>query len=145
MHHYCKTAITKAQNRQTGYSKDNLVYSFLEGDLEKKLPLVKNELLNNGIAESVTKTSAPVTEGWSNTWDLNGKEKTIDKTVIDRFCADDDICKTAGFQIVQGRDIDLDKFPADSTAMILNESAVKHMKFSDPIGQIVKIMGWTGR
>lgn len=134
--------LQKAQNRQTGYSKDNLVYSFLEGDLEKNYPLVKNELLNNGIAESVTKTSAPVTEGWSNTWGFEWEGKDpADKTVIDRFCADDDICKTAGFQIVQGRDIDLDKFPADSTAMILNESAVKHMKFSDPIGQIVKDNG----
>ncbi|MBI2731624.1 MAG: ABC transporter permease [Sphingobacteriales bacterium] len=130
--------LLNAQDRQTGYSKDNLVFSFLEGDMEKNYPLIKNELLSNGIATSVTKTSAPITEGWSNTWgfEWQGKDPN-DKTVIDRYCADDDICKTAGLQIIKGRDIDLDKYPTDSFAMLLNESAVKHMKFTEPLGQII--------
>ncbi len=131
--------LQNAQERQTGYSKDNLVYTFLEGDIEKNYTVIKNELLNSGIALSVTKTSAPITEGWSNTWDFVWKGKDpSDKTVIDRYCADDDICKTTGLQIVQGRDIDLDKFPTDSTAVLLNESAVKHMKLASPIGEMIK-------
>ncbi|MBI1783071.1 MAG: FtsX-like permease family protein, partial [Sphingobacteriales bacterium] len=131
--------LLNAQDRQTGYSKDNLVYSFLEGDIEKNYSLIKNELLSSGIATSVTKTSAPITEGWSNSWGIEWQGKNPhDKTVIDRYCADDDICKTAGLQIVQGRDIDLDKYPTDSLAMLLNESAVKHMKFTEPLGQIIK-------
>ncbi len=39
---------------------------------------------------------------------------------------------------MKGRDLDLKKFITDSTAMILNESAVKAMKFKEPIGQLVK-------
>ncbi len=35
----------------------------------------------------------------------------------------------------------LKKFPTDSTGMIINESALKVMKFKDPIGQIVKDNG----
>src|SRR5688572_21476249 len=134
--------LLNAQDRQTGYSKDNLIYSFLEGDLEKNYRLIKNELLSNGIATSVTKTSAPITEGWSNSWGFGwqGKDPN-DKTVIDRYCADDDICKTAGLQIVQGRDIDLDKYPTDSLAIILNESAVTHMKLKNPIGEIIEDNG----
>lgn len=131
--------LQNAQDRQTGYSKDNLVYSFLEGDIEKNYPIIKNELLGSGIAESVTKTSAPITEGWSNSWGFEWKGKDPNnKTVLDRYCADDDICKTTGLQIVQGRDIDLDKYITDSTAIILNESAVKHMKFANPIGETIK-------
>ena len=134
--------LLNAQDRQTGYSKDNLIYSFLEGDLEKNYRLIKNELLGNGIATSVTKTSAPITEGWSNSWGFGwqGKDPN-DKTVIDRYCADDDICKTAGLQLVQGRDIDLDKYPTDSLAIILNESAVTHMKLKNPIGEIIEDNG----
>jgi ABC-type antimicrobial peptide transport system permease subunit len=134
--------LQNAQNRQLGYSKDNLVYTFLEGDLEKNYPAIKSELLSNGIAVSVTKTSAPITEGWSNTWGIGWKGKDPnDKTVMDRYCADDDICQTAGLKIVQGRDIDLDKFITDSTAILLNESAVKHMKFANPIGEIINDNG----
>ena len=40
--------------------------------------------------------------------------------------------------MVKGRDLDLDKYITDSTAMILNESAVKVMKFKEPIGQEIK-------
>jgi putative ABC transport system permease protein len=38
---------------------------------------------------------------------------------------------------VQGRDIDLRTYPTDSSAVILNESAVKAMGFKNPIGQII--------
>src|SRR6185369_10191351 len=51
---------------------------------------------------------------------------------------DEDIVKTAGFQVVKGRDFNLKEFPTDSFGIILNESALKVMKFKDPIGQIIK-------
>jgi putative ABC transport system permease protein len=134
--------IQKAQDRQSGYIKDNLVYHFTEGSSDKNYNLIKSELLSTRTAVSVTKTSSPVTEGWSNTWSLewNGKNPK-DKTVINRFCADDAVVNTLGLELVAGRDIDLTKFPTDSNAALLNESAVKHMGFKEPIGQIIKDMG----
>jgi len=135
--------LRNAQERQSGYAKNNLVYTFLEGDMEKNYPLIKNELIGKGIAESVTKTSAPITEGWSNSWGIGWRGKDPgNKTIVDRFCADDNICKTVGLQIVQGRDIDLDTFPADSMAVIINESAVKLMNFENPIGETIKDNGF---
>jgi putative ABC transport system permease protein len=134
--------IKHAQDRLTGYEKENLGYHFLTGDLEKNYTLIKNELLAAGIARSVTKTSAPMTEGWSNSWGFEwAGKRPDDKTVMDRFCADDKLAATAGLQIVQGRDFDLTKYPTDSAGIILNESAVKHMGFADPIGQIIKDNG----
>ena len=128
-----------AQDRQLGYSKDNLIYYFMEGDAEKNYELIKEELLSSNVALSVSKTSSPITEGWSNTWGIGwkGKEEN-DKTIIDRFCADDAIVKTAGLEILHGRDFDLKKFPTDSTAVLINEAAAKHMNFDEPIGQIIK-------
>lgn len=61
-----KQQIDHAQNRDTGYNRDKLVYHFLSGDIEKNYPLIKNELLSSGAATSVTKTSAPLTQGWSD-------------------------------------------------------------------------------
>jgi putative ABC transport system permease protein len=137
-----KEQIEHAQNRESGYNKNNLVYHFLEGDLDKNYPLVKNELLGNGIATSVTKTSAPLTQGWSDTWGIEWKGKAKDdKTDFDVFNADEDLVKTAGLQLVQGRDFNLKEFPTDSLGMILNESALKQMGFKEPLGQIVKNNG----
>ncbi len=131
--------INHAQDRETGYDKNNLIYHFLTGDIEKNYTLIKNELLSSGAASSVTKTSAPLTQAWSDSWgfEWEGKDPN-DKTDFDRYSADEDFLKTTGLQLVKGRDLDLRKFITDSTAMILNESALKIMKFKEPIGQIIK-------
>ncbi len=131
--------INYAQERQAGYAKDNLIYHFITGDIDKNYKLIKQELLNSGTATAVSKTSAPLTEGWSNTWGMEWPGKDInDKTIFNRFCADEDIVKTAGFTLLEGRDLDLRDYPSDSLACLVNESAVRHMKLKNPIGQILK-------
>src|SRR5580698_2424543 len=136
--------IMYGQERQTGYVKDNLIYHFINGDIDKNYTLIKQELLSSGTAVSVTKTSAPLTEGWSNTWGMEWSGKDLnDKTIFNRFCEDEDIAKTAGFTILEGRDLDLKDYPSDSLACLLNESAVRHMKLKNPVGQIVKDDGFS--
>lgn len=130
-----KQQISYAMSRENGYNKDMLVYHFTTGDLEKNYELVKQELISSGVATSVTKTSAPLTEGWSNTLGISWPGSSPDNTVIfDRYVQDGGLVKTAGMTLVQGRDIDLKAFPGDSSSLILNESAVKAMKLKDPIG-----------
>lgn len=130
--------LQKVQDRQTGYSKNNLIYSILEGDIDKNYMLIKEKLLASGIAESVTKTNSPITETWSNSWGVNWKGKSEDnKTLIHRFIADDAVTKTMGLELISGRDFDLKAYPTDSTAAIVNESLVSLMNFEEPIGQIV--------
>ncbi|HMH35047.1 MAG TPA: FtsX-like permease family protein, partial [Puia sp.] len=134
--------IRYAQERAPGYSRNSLAYVFLEGDIEKKYELIKNELLNSGVATAISKTSAPLTEGWSNTWGIEyeGKDPNS-KIIIDRFCSDGNLVKTAGMTIIQGRDIDLKNYITDSTAVLINESALQLMGFKNPIGQTLKDNG----
>lgn len=134
--------INYVQNRDTGYAKENLVYQYFTGTLSKNYEAYKNELLQRGVAESVTKTSTTITNRWSNTSDIEwaGKDPQ-DRTLFERFYADQDFATTAGLTILRGRDMDLDKFPSDSTAVVLNETAVKAMNLSDPIGELIKADG----
>jgi len=134
--------LRKVQDRQTGYAKNNLVYSNLEGDLEKNYDLIKEELLQSGTVESVTKTGSPITETWSNSWGMEWQGKDEDnKVLVHRLPVDDAAIRTFGLELIQGRDFDLKNHPTDSTAVILNESAVKLMAFDNPIGQRVKDNG----
>ena len=137
-----KRQIDYARDRQTGYNKDNLVYHFMTGDIPKNYALIKNELLASGIAKSITKTNSPLTQRWSNGWgqDYEGKDPN-DKTSFDRYLSDEGLGVTAGLRFIQGRDFDLKQFPTDSTALIINESSLKVMKFKDPIGKIVRDLG----
>ncbi len=134
--------IQNAQDRASGFEKNNLVYHFTEGESAHNYKLIKEELLASGTALSMTMTSSPVTEDWSNTWDIGWKGKhPNDRTVVIRYFADDAVAQTLGLQLLAGRDFDLRNFPADSSAALLNESAVKHMGFKEPIGQIITDMG----
>lgn len=137
-----RNQINFAKERKPGYNHSNLGYVYLSEDLVTHYDALKSELISAGIATSVTKTSAPMTEGWSNSWGFGweGKDPN-DKTVFDRYCADDKIAQTVGLELVAGRDLDLKTFPTDSFAMLINESALKHIGFKDPIGQIIKDNG----
>ncbi|MCQ6956888.1 ABC transporter permease [Mucilaginibacter aquariorum] len=128
-----------AQNRDTGYKKNNLVYTIMQGNIEKNYSLIRNELITSGAATAVTKTSAPMTEGWSDTWNFtwDGKNEK-EKLDFNIFNVDGDFTKTMGLKIVDGRDIDVKTYPSDSVAVLLNQAAVKIMGFKQPIGQILR-------
>ncbi len=64
-----------AQDRAIGYNKDNLIYHFLTGDINKNYALIKNELISSGAASAVTKTSAPLTQAWSDSWGFEWERK----------------------------------------------------------------------
>ena len=130
-----------AQDRESGYNKSNVTYTFLSGDMEKNYALIKHDLVAKGIALSVTKTSAPLTQGWSDGGlDWPGKDPN-DRTDFNFYNADENLVTTAGLQLVQGRDMDLKNYPTDSTAAILNETAVRAMHLKNPIGQVLQHNG----
>jgi putative ABC transport system permease protein len=127
-----------AQDRETGYDKNNLGYVFIQGDIQKNYPLIKSELLNSGVATAVSKTQAPLTQNWSSGISMNwqGKDPNT-KIQINRYTEDGDLVKTAGMKLVQGRDIDIKNYPSDSTACLISESAVRAMGFKNSVGQLI--------
>lgn len=133
------------RGRENGYDQNNLIYLFEEGAIVKNRDLIKNELLNSGVAESVTRTSSPLTESWSNSWGFGWEGKDPNnKVIFDMISADDQFAKTGGLHIIEGRDFNLSQYPTDSLGIILNESAVKAMGFNDPLGKIIQQndLGW---
>ncbi len=135
--------IKHAQQRDNGYVKDNLVYVPLQGDIDKHYDLIKSELLRKGVATAVTKSMSSITsrnsDGWGFSWP--GSTKNDEKLDFVRMASDADFVKAMGVKLVEGRDIDIKAYPSDSTAILLNETAVKAMRLKNPLGQIVKSDG----
>ena len=129
-----------AQNRDAGYNRENLIYAFSQGDVDKNYLLIKNELLSTGTAVSVTKSANPITQRWSDSWGYSwaGSTKEDEKTDFVRLGADADFVKTIGVKLIAGRDIDIYNYPTDTSAVLLNEAAVKAMRLKDPVGQLIK-------
>lgn len=134
--------ITYVQDRESGYEKENLVYQYFTGSLKKNFEAYRNDLLELGAAESITKTSTTITDRWSNSDGITWEGKNPDdRTLFERIYVDNHFATTAGLTVVRGRDMDLEKFTSDSTAVVLNEAAAKAMGFEDPIGQLIKDNG----
>jgi ABC-type antimicrobial peptide transport system permease subunit len=80
-----------------------------------------------------------MTQNWSSGSHLEWEGKDPNARIsINRFSEDGGLVKAAGLQLVQGRDIDLEQFPTDSTACLINQTALKSMGFTSAIGQIIE-------
>ena len=109
-----------AQDREVGYDKNRLINIIDQGDIYKNRALIKNTLVQQGIASHVSRTSSPLTENWSSSSLAWEGKSADDNTLFIRIAVDDGLVATAGLQLLAGRDFDLTKFPTDSTAVIIN-------------------------
>jgi putative ABC transport system permease protein len=132
-----------AQNRDAGYNRNNLVYAFTQGEVDKNYLLIKNDLLKSGAVVSLSKSANPITQRWSDSWGFSweGSTETDKKLDFVRLGTDADFIKTIGVTLKEGRDIDVYNYPTDSTAVMLNETAVASMHLQNPIGQIIRSGG----
>jgi putative ABC transport system permease protein len=139
-----KQQINHTQNRESGYDQNNLLFSYLSGDLQKHYGSLQQELIRSGAAVSVSKSLGPITSINSRQWGLSwpGSTKADKDIEFDRFGADVDFLKTTGTKLLAGREIDVRAYPTDSTAVLLNETAVKTMNLKNrngglPVGTII--------
>jgi ABC-type antimicrobial peptide transport system permease subunit len=131
--------INHAQNRDSGYNQDQLIFTGMSGEVGKNYELIKQELLNSGTAVSVTKTFSSITQKRLDTDNVDWQSKDPQlETTFNLYFTDADWSKTTGNAIVAGRDIDIYTYPSDSSAVLLNESALQIMKFDNPTGQTIK-------
>jgi putative ABC transport system permease protein len=125
--------------RDPGYNRDHLAFVYVKGEMNKKYELIKNDLLSSAAVTAVTRSNSPICYIWigddTYTWSGSGSDE---KTWFAEFKIDNDFTETMGLKIILGRDINSRKHPGDSSAILLNESAVSQMGFKDPIGQIVR-------
>ena len=133
--------IRYAQNRDSGYKRDNVVYNYMQGDVVKNYALIRDELIRDGVATDITRTSQPMTRHWSDSWGFQwaGSNAEDQKTDFNFFASDDKFVETMGLKLITGRDININTYLTDSNAMLLNESAVKVMRLKDPVGTEVRM------
>jgi putative ABC transport system permease protein len=129
--------IRYGMNRDAGYNRDQLVAVTANGQATAHLDAIRNELLGSGAAIAVTESPWHITEHWADASGYRWPGSTAADHDIDflSYAASSGFVKTMGLRLVQGRDIDPDKYRSDSTAALLNESAVKTMRLNNPIGQ----------
>lgn len=128
------------RNKKLGFNKEQVILVRDAYVLDKQAESFRQEVLKYPEIVSGTKSGyLPVSNSGRDNESLfpEGHIEN-DKAVSTQFwTVDHDYIKTMGMQMVQGRDFNKD-FPTDSSAIILNETAVKLFGFSgNPIGRKV--------
>jgi len=130
--------IDHAKDRPVGYDASRLVMTDATGDLTRGYDAFKNEMLATGVVSDVTKSSSPVTDIWANNsvtdWSGRLPGETLSLAIIG--VSDADYFKTLGMKMESGRNF-TGNLGADSLSVVLNEAAVKRMRYKDPINQVI--------
>ena len=131
--------IQYAKDRPVGYSREGLITVAMNTpDLHGHYDPIRNDLLATGVVENMAQSSSPSTEIWSNqigfTWE--GKDPAT-LPLFGIVACSPDYGKTIGWKIKEGRDFSKE-FGTDSTALILNEAAVKLTGLKNIVGKTIR-------
>lgn len=131
--------INHAKNRPIGYDKKGLVQvPTMSQDFSGKYDLMRSEFLKSNAIVEMSKSSGPMTAIWSNwsgfTWE--GKPEGFQEDFAWTQVSPE-FAKSLNLKIVAGRDFSRE-FATDSNAVLINETAVKYMGLTNPIGTYLK-------
>ncbi|MGN7818940.1 ABC transporter permease [Chitinophaga sp. 22536] len=131
--------IQHAKDRPKGYDTQRLMMTDNSPDMNRNYDALKNDLLQTGVVSSVTKSSSPVTGIWvtNNIREWQGKQPGESLELGTTAVSDADYFKTTGMTVIAGRTF-AGNLASDTDYIVLNESAVKRMRFKDPINQIIR-------
>jgi len=135
--------IEHASNRPRGYDPNRLVISEASGG---PLRALKQEMLATGVVTSVTQSLSPVTDvyGRNNIDTWSGQLDNEPLMVAMNALGDSDYFKTVGISFVAGSNFKGSP-GGDTTAVILNETAVRRMGLKQPLNQTMTwSQSWAG-
>ncbi|WP_259067622.1 ABC transporter permease [Mucilaginibacter sp. X4EP1] len=131
--------INYIKNKPVGYNRNGLVEMPVEGSMVKRFENFRQDAINAGAITEGAMTSGSITNNGSSSWGITwqGQLPGEDKLPIDQIAVTYHFINTYGLKLAEGRDFSVE-YPSDSAAIILNQAAVKLMRFKEPLGQIVK-------
>jgi putative ABC transport system permease protein len=128
-----------AQDRPVGYSRNGLVaIETTNGDMHNHFDAFRLDLLKSGAVAEVAESSSPATAINNYMGGISWKGK--DPSMAAKFAnvrVTTEFGKTIGFKFVNGRDFSR-QLTTDSSAVVINEAAVKYMGIKNPVGQIIQ-------
>ncbi|TRX56307.1 FtsX-like permease family protein [Fulvivirga sp. M361] len=131
-----------AKNRPIGYDLNGLLTIPIKTpEVKKNYKALRHDLLGSGLISEVSTSETTVTNLWwsDNGFQWKGKDPDMQDHLY-RGAVSYEFGRTVGWKIKEGRDFSRD-FLSDSSAMILNETAVRYMGLENPVGENIRAYG----
>lgn len=123
------------QSKDLGFDKENILYVRLQGDLRDKYDVFRQRLLSSPGVQGVTRSTNVPSHINTHEYDLSWEGKSQEEKVVA-------IHNGVGYEflpmmnitLLEGRNFSRD-FISDSSAFIVNETALKIIGYDNPIGK----------
>ena len=130
------------QNKKLGYDKEQVIMlhdAWLIGD---RLEAFKTEAMRNShIKRGTISSFLPVNTTNNNRLWFKGKTAgSGDSYVLHNYYIDHDYMETLGMEIAEGRNFSHES-PSDSTSILINEAAARHLGLTSPLGEYMVTYG----
>jgi putative ABC transport system permease protein len=130
------------QAKKLGFNKDHVIRIQSRPGMYRQFPVYKEELLKHPGVLNVTATDVLEVPFNIPAENLEWEGKNINENkIITGMKVDFDYLETLQIQLVQGRSFSRDKPNDAQLAVILNETAVESMGFSDPLNSEIILYG----
>ncbi|MEP3389655.1 MAG: ABC transporter permease [Reichenbachiella sp.] len=132
--------IELVKDRDLGYDQSNLISVDYSDELAENYDVLKNQLLQSGAVDAVTRSNSRITSINSNNFlSWPGKPKNL-KVIFTTISTEYDYTKTMGIDVLHGRDFSKE-FVTDTSAIVINKAALDLMGLEDPIGTTLDLWG----
>jgi putative ABC transport system permease protein len=138
------------RHKKLGFNTEQIAYTYLRGDIFKKIKVVRQTLLENpNISEVGLKDCLPYRQvngtigiSWKNNgeWQNEGKQDLIS---METTRIDDQYLKMMDVKFVAGRNFS-EEIATDKQNYIVNEEAARLMGIDNPVGTEFKLYGQQG-
>ncbi|MCL7988088.1 ABC transporter permease [Sphingobacterium sp. lm-10] len=120
--------IQHTKNRDIGFERSQVITTSLQGDMAKKIHLIKDQLIATGDIESVGVSDNNIMNIGSNAsgFDWDGKAKDS-QVLISILNGDEGLIPSLSMQLHDGRNFK-PQLVGDSTALIINETLARMIK-----------------
>ncbi len=133
------------KNKKLGLDKDNVVYVFLNRQMQQNFQVIKNDLLQNPDIISVSTSDQFPTYIANSSSNVEWEGKDPDDIILfHNLSVDTDYQKTFKLELKEGRFFS-DEIPSDTLAVVINEQALSVMGLEDPIGSEINFFGFDVR
>ncbi len=122
------------QNKNLGFNKNNLLVVKRPDALKTQIEAFKQELLSNPNIIGVANSRTIPGKDYSNNGMLKEDDAEKNTFLLAQNWASFEYAEVMGLELVKGRFFS-HEYGTDSTAVIINEAAVKLLGYDDPIGK----------
>jgi predicted permease len=137
--------IQHVKSRDIGFNKNNLLEVEAQGEREKYYEVMKQDLLNSGMVESIALSNHTTLYGGNNTGNFTwaGKSSAAQVLISTRYVTPE-FLHTSGMKLLAGRDfVATDSLDGKKMNVIITQSLEKMMGNGSAVGKIITQEGDT--